>query len=74
MDDKKEKTEWTTGKIKKKLGAKERKKAGQYKGLKYEKEQERKKRGIKKQNKGMGRKGKERGKKKEKKGIGKEMN
>ena len=69
MDDKKEKTEWTTGKIKKKLGAKERKKAGQYKGLKYEKEQERKK-----QNKGMGRKGKERGKKKEKKGIGKEMN
>ena len=35
MDDKKEKkTEWTTGKIKKKLGAKERKKAGQYKGLK----------------------------------------
>ena len=69
MDDKKEKTEWTTGKIKKKLGAKERKKAGQYKGLKYEKEQERKK-----QNKGMGRKGKERGIEKEKKGIGKDMN
>jgi len=30
----KKKTEWTTGKIKKKLGAKERKKTGQYKGLK----------------------------------------
>ena len=34
----KKRTESTAWKIKKKLGAKERKKAGQYKGLKYEKE------------------------------------